>query len=115
LLSHARRVCIAAALVCALPALAQNVVQVENMRAGSPDWVRTNPAANREIEGYASDTSVNRGDIIHLYVSTFDPTYTINIYRTGWYNGVGARKMAGPIPSGRCLPTAARSSRSRTT
>lgn len=54
-------------------------------------------ALNHEIEGYASLTSVNRGGQIDLFVNTSDPTYTIDIYRMGWYGGLGARKVAGPI------------------
>jgi hypothetical protein len=54
-------------------------------------------ALNREIEGYASLTSVNRGGQINLFVNTSDPSYTIDVYRMGWYKGLGARKVAGPI------------------
>jgi hypothetical protein len=50
-----------------------------------------NQALNREIEGYASATSINRGESINLYVKTIDPTYTISVYRVGWYDGVGGR------------------------
>jgi len=69
-----------------------NPVVVENALPGTTDWVLTNPATNREIEGYASLTSVNRGNTINFFVSTSGP-YTIDIYRMGWYGGAGARKM----------------------
>ena len=71
-----------------------NPVQTENALPGSAGWVLTNPATNREIEGYASLTSVNRGNTINFFVSTSGP-YTIDIYRMGWYGGTGARKMPG--------------------
>ena len=71
-----------------------NPVQTENTQPGNNDWVLTNPATNREIEGYASLTSVNRGNPINFFVSTSGP-YTIDTYRLGWYKGDGARKMAG--------------------
>ena len=58
-------------------------------------------ASQREIEGYASATSVNRGETIQLYVSvknaTVDATHTIVVYRIGWYGGVGGRKILGPF------------------
>jgi hypothetical protein len=54
-------------------------------------------ALSHEIEGYASHTSVNRGEQIDLFVNTSDPSYTIDVYRMGWYGGAGARKVAGPI------------------
>src|SRR5215216_5824853 len=75
---------------------AANPVQTENALTGNTDWVLTNPATNREIEGYASFTSVNRGNTIDFFIST-DGLYTIDIYRMGWYKGFGARKMLGPI------------------
>ena len=69
-----------------------NPVQTENALPGTTDWVLTNPATNREIEGYASLTSVNCGNAINFFISTAGP-YTIDIYRMGWYGGAGARKM----------------------
>jgi hypothetical protein len=85
-----------------------NSVQTENAQSGSTDWALTNPATNREIEGYASLTSVNRGNTINFFVSTSGP-YTIDIYRMGWYGGLGARKMtASPIAlTGTLQPTPA--------
>src|ERR1043166_1001371 len=77
--------------------LGANVITDENALAGSPSWVLTNPATFREIEGYASLTSVNKGGQISLFVSTVAATYTIDVYRMGWYGGAGARQVLGPI------------------
>ncbi|SNS96268.1 hypothetical protein SAMN06265795_11088 [Noviherbaspirillum humi] len=65
----------------------------------SSDWFISdaNYASQHEIEGYASATSINRGESINLYVNTVDPSYTITIYRMGWYGGAGGRRVAGPI------------------
>ncbi len=71
----------------------QNPVQMENALSGTSGWQLTNPAVNREIEGYASLTSVNIGGKIAFSVSTADSTFSIDIFRTGWYGGVGARLM----------------------
>ena len=82
--------CIIAAF--GLPASGQqNAIQVENARLGTTDWQLSNPAENQEIEGYASAASVNRGDQISFYVRTISPTFTIAIYRLGWYGGLGGR------------------------
>src|SRR3569833_4480790 len=70
---------------------AQNPVQMENALSGTPGWELSNPAVNREIEGYASLTSVNIGGTIAFSVSTTDSTFNIDIFRTGWYGGIGAR------------------------
>jgi hypothetical protein len=71
----------------------QNPVQVENALPGTPGWQLSNPAVNREIEGFASLTSVNKGGSIAFSVSTKDSSFNIDIFRTGWYAGVGARLL----------------------
>lgn len=83
-------------LVLPLVAFADNPVQIENAKTGDTSWELTNPATSREIEGYASLTSVNRRDTIDFFVSTsagYTGSYTIDFYRMGWYDGMGARKM----------------------
>jgi hypothetical protein len=83
-------------------------IAVENAKGGDALWVLTNPALRHEIEGYASSTSINRGQTINFFVSTMDPSYALEIFRMGWYQGTGARKlktaitlpgMQQPIPS----------------
>ncbi len=74
-----------------------NPIVVENRRPGAADWEITQPALDREIEGYASKTSVNGGGAIDLFVNTTAAHYTIDVFRTGWYGGLGAREVAGPI------------------
>jgi len=79
------------------PGAKQNVIQTENAKPGTPDWEITNPATHSEIEGYASLTSVNRGDLVELFVNTQNPSYSLEIYRMGWYGGAGARRVLGPV------------------
>ena len=74
-----------------------NLTSLENRKPGTSAWQLSDPATNGEIEGYASLTSVNRGGQIQLFVNTTDPDYTIEIYRMGWYQGLGARLLLGPI------------------
>ncbi len=71
-----------------------NAIQVENTYPGDPTWNNFQSAANdATLSGYASATSVNHGGSIDFYVTTTAATFTIDIYRTGWYSGVGARKI----------------------
>jgi hypothetical protein len=70
---------------------------VENQKPGTPDWELTDVAEAREIEGYASKTSVSGGEPIDLFVHTIAARYTIDVFRMGWYGGAGARRVAGPI------------------
>src|SRR5258708_6073569 len=73
-----------------------NHIIKENLKPGTTDWQLTNPADNRQIEGYASLTSVPQHRFIDLFVSTADATYTLSIYRMGWYGGTGSRRVLGP-------------------
>jgi hypothetical protein len=79
----------------------QNPIQVENARPGTTAWQLSNPSNESEegspIEGYASATSVNRGDQISFFVRTTSPTFTIAIYRLGWYGGLGGRQEMAPV------------------
>ena len=97
--SHLSLVCLALslALFSASPEAAANVIQDENALAGTNTWQLSNPASLREIEGYASLSSVNKGGQITFYVSSADPNFTIDVFRMGWYGGAGSRKVLGPI------------------
>ena len=74
-----------------------NPIATENARTGTRDWRLERPATAREIEGYACATSVNRGDAIRLFVNTAAPSFTLEVFRIGWYQGLGARRVFGPI------------------
>jgi hypothetical protein len=74
-----------------------NPIQIENAKPGTSDWHTVNAASNHQIEGYSSSTSVNRGGSISLYVNTADGSYTIDVFRMGWYSGLGARRMMAPV------------------
>lgn len=78
------------------PAATLNVIQKENRQPGTTAWQLSSPANNREIEGYASLTSVLAGGAINLFVNTSDPTYSLTVFRMGWYGGKGGRKVLGP-------------------
>jgi hypothetical protein len=78
-----------------MPMNHHNAIVAENLRPGTGDWQLTCPATAREIEGYASATSVNRGDVIDLYVNTSSPTFVLEVFRMGWYGGLGARHIGG--------------------
>jgi hypothetical protein len=65
-----------------------NPIVVENQQQGTTAWQLTSghKALNQEIEGYASLTSVNKGNQIDFMVSlSSNAQYTMDIYRTGWY------------------------------
>jgi hypothetical protein len=72
----------------------QNVISAENAKPGTASWRLTAPSDTPTVEGYASHTSVNRGETIRFFVSSAAPTYTLSIYRMGWYGWQGGRLMS---------------------
>src|SRR5262249_55307321 len=81
------------------PPLRLNPIQRENALAGSTGWLFPD-AVNHEVEGYASELSVQPGDTLHLHVSTNPAApYRIAVYRIGWYAGRGAR-LVECVPAG---------------
>ncbi len=75
------------------PETSSNPIQIENIKPGSSNWVITKSARHHEIEGFASATSVEAGETIGFYINSQGNDYNINIYRMGWYQGLGAREV----------------------
>lgn len=83
-----------------------NRIIEENKKEGTTAWqltrVRPDKSQHRTtlIEGYCSRQSVSGGEKLDIFVSV-DPVkkYMLDIYRTGYYGGTGARlmKSIGPL------------------
>ncbi|HEV8660385.1 MAG TPA: N,N-dimethylformamidase beta subunit family domain-containing protein [Thermoanaerobaculia bacterium] len=69
-----------------------NPIQDENARPGTSAW-KLAAGRSTDIEGYASLTSVNVGGSISFYVSTTAQTFDIDVFRMGWYGGLGGRRV----------------------
>lgn len=92
------------------------LIRRENEQPGSTDWQLTRVRLDKNlgfrspfIEGYCSRQSVKANETIDIMVSC-DPVrpFKIEIFRTGYYGGKGARLMQtlGPFP-GKKQPTPA--------
>jgi hypothetical protein len=77
-----------------------NPVVAENCRAGSPreEWDVYN-AGDPNIQGFATDASVNVGETVAFKIKTHSVRYRIDIYRMGWYGGLGARHVQTIAPA----------------
>ncbi|WP_284978270.1 DUF4082 domain-containing protein [Arthrobacter sp. fls2-241-R2A-200] len=77
-----------------------NPIACENSKPGNPasEW-DINGAGDDTIQGFSTDISVNAGQPLDFKIDTTAATYTIGIYRTGWYGGNGARKIADVTPT----------------
>ena len=85
---------------------ATNPIREENAKPGATDWQLTRVRPDKDgfrspwIEGYCSKQSVKAGETIEIMVSTDPPRpFGIEIFRTGYYGGRGARLMTtlGPF------------------
>lgn len=82
---------------CSSPA---NAIVAENCLAGNPagDW-QISGSGDSTIQGFATDISVNVGQTIYFKVNTTATSYSLEIYRFGYYGGMGARKLTTLAPS----------------
>jgi hypothetical protein len=110
-----------AALVAGIPAAArdssadtrENPITRENAKPGSDDWQLARVRLDKNggyraptVEGYCSRQSVLAGESLDIMVSTSPAAqFTIEVFRTGYYGGKGARLMTvlGPF-AGRKQP-----------
>ncbi|ARO29436.1 cadherin-like/VCBS repeat-containing protein [Rhizobium sp. NXC14] len=79
----------------AAAAVASNAIVLENQKQGNPEseW-GIDGAGSSNIEGFATDISVDNGKTISFKINTNSTNYRIDIYRLGYYGGMGARKVA---------------------
>ena len=77
-----------------------NEVVCENSKPGSPsnEW-EVSGAGDPGIQGFATEISVSRGETIAFKIKTAVTSYRIDIYRLGYYGGLGARRVASVLPS----------------
>jgi VCBS repeat-containing protein len=82
---------------CDAPA---NEIVAENCQPGTPSlqW-DVSGAGSDNIQGFATDISVNKGQTVRFKVKTDSPDYRLDIYRMGYYNDMGARLIATVQPS----------------
>jgi len=63
----------------------------ENRRPGTNAWVVTCVPIPHSIEGYPDHVSAVAGDTVALHISSTSPTFHVEAYRMGWYQGYGGR------------------------
>jgi len=88
-----------------------NLIREENAKEGADDWQLTRVRLDQkdgvrasDIEGYCSKQSVAAGETLDIFVSSkIEGQFTLEIFRTGFYRGKGARLMQSfdPLP---CKP-----------
>ncbi|MGW4665037.1 DUF4082 domain-containing protein [Streptosporangium sandarakinum] len=73
---------------------------LENSLPGNPysEW-NVPGAGSSNIQGYPVQMSVNKGETAQFKVATPATAYRMDIYRVGYYGGMGARKITTIRPS----------------
>jgi hypothetical protein len=77
-----------------------NPIVQENRLPGTPstEW-DINGWGDPTIQGFGHDISINRGETIFFKVKTDSTDYRLDIYRMGYYGGMGARLVDTIAPS----------------
>ena len=79
-------------LLAAAAATSINPIVLENQKQGTPQSVwDIDGAGSSNIEGFATDISVDLGNRVDFKINTNSSNYRIEIYRLGYYGGMGAR------------------------
>jgi Bacterial Ig domain len=79
---------------------AANEIVAENCLPGDPPEVwDVEGAGDPNLQGFATDISVDQGQTVVFKVATDATNYRLDIYRMGWYGGDGARLVASVEPS----------------
>mmetsp|Transcript_104021 Transcript_104021/g.238164 ORF Transcript_104021/g.238164 Transcript_104021/m.238164 type:complete len:695 (+) Transcript_104021:53-2137(+) len=81
---------------CLQPA---NDIVRENCMEGSPptEW-DINGAGSADLQGFATKISASPGEAVQFKVKTSSKKFRFDIYRLGYYQGLGARKVATVLP-----------------
>ncbi|HEX6519269.1 MAG TPA: N,N-dimethylformamidase beta subunit family domain-containing protein, partial [Streptosporangiaceae bacterium] len=95
---------LAGALLVFLPAspahaACGNAIACENQQTGTPQTTWDVSSYSTAIEGFADPFSVNVGGTINFKIRTSLTAYAIDIYRMGYYNNNGARKITSLTPN----------------
>ena len=78
---------------------ATNPIVAENALPGTPGWGNGPQATSATLDGYTSQVSASPGGKIGLHVTgNSADRYRVEVYRLGYYGGVGARRLT-------CLPS----------
>ena len=90
-------IALSAFATCTAP---KNAIEAENCLPGNPvsAWY-VDGAGSPNIQGFATDISVNVAQTVFFKIATNASAYRIDIYRLGYYQGNGARLLASVSPS----------------
>jgi hypothetical protein len=77
-----------------------NPVACENTNPGNPqpEW-EVAGSGDPNLQGFATDISVNKASTVSFKINSTAANYSIGIFRFGYYQGNGARKVASITPS----------------
>ncbi|CAI9398726.1 DUF4082 domain-containing protein [Nocardioides sp. T2.26MG-1] len=79
-----------------------NKISCENSLPGTdPSVWEIDGAGSPSIQGFATSMSVNVGERVDFKIDTDASAYTIQIFRSGYYGGLGARRITAVTPSAR--------------
>ena len=83
-----------------------SAVVIENQLPGTANWQIAPGTSPTAIQGFSTSTQAQVGQTVNIYVNTRLPSYQVEAYRMGWYQGTGARLIwTSPSERGVSQPT----------
>jgi phosphodiesterase/alkaline phosphatase D-like protein len=78
-----------------------NPIACENLQPGTPitTWDLSGGTPDDSILGFTDNISYKAGDTVNFKINTPSSSYSIDVYRLGYYGGSGARLVSSFTPS----------------
>ncbi|MDP9119906.1 MAG: DUF4082 domain-containing protein [Acidobacteriota bacterium] len=83
----------------AVQAISPVVAENEQPGTGPEVWDLAQGRSDPDLLGFTTEISVNRGETVYFKIKTSAASYHLDIYRIGYYGGLGARKITTVFPS----------------
>lgn len=94
-LARMRSIAVSAALLLVSVPASAGPIAIENAREGNKGWDISrfgNAQADGVVDLYPAQWSIRRGETVRLRVRSTS-TWSLRVYRLGWYGGAGAREV----------------------
>ncbi|MFK7800263.1 MAG: N,N-dimethylformamidase beta subunit family domain-containing protein [Anaerolineae bacterium] len=79
--------------------MSNKIIEENKLPGNSPTEWDINGWGDPSIQGFGHDISIDLGETIYFKIKTDSIDYRIDIYRMGYYNEMGARKVGTVLPT----------------
>jgi hypothetical protein len=73
------------------PTFQSSIIKNENAKLGTPEWLTSNLATQRDLAVWVAPYAVTAGDPLAVFIHAAYGPVRVSIFRMGWYGGLGGR------------------------